>query len=264
VPISRGCQAAGVGAPFHRQIPMNPLVTTPPARHAVVGAPAALPAAPTWLPSSRQLRDFYGKTSAYPYYRLQVTDNIARLLPPVEAPVMLTVLDVGSGDGYLGAVLQTFRPHTRVTGVETHRRALTRPGFEPILYDGLHLPFDDASFDAAIVSNVLHHADDQEAVLREVCRVTRRRVIIKDHLARHFLDRWKLALLDQAGNRRFGADTRGTYLDRRQWEAMFSSLPGATVTWYEGLSFRTGILEMLFSDDLEVMFTIDLSPTRGA
>jgi SAM-dependent methyltransferase len=217
-------------------------------------AAGSLLSRPSWLPAPDALRDFYGKTSAYPYYRLQVTDYISRLLPTGS----LEIIDVGSGDGYLGAVLQTFRPGTRVVGVETQRRELTRPGFEPVLYDGRRLPFGDRTFDVAIVTNVLHHADDQLAVLAETCRVTRRRVIVKDHLARHALDRWKIAALDIAGNRRFGADTRGDYLDHSQWSAMFEQLPNAKVTWYEGLSFRTGLLELAFGNELEVMFTLDL------
>ena len=218
-----------------------------------------LPVRPEWLPAPSALRDFYGATSAYPYYRLQVTDYIARLLPaidPLAAP--LEVIDVGSGDGYLGAVLQSFRPGTRVTGVETHVRALTRPGFEPVVFDGRRLPFGDRTFDVAILSNVLHHADDQPALFAETCRVTRRRVIIKDHLARHALDRWKLAALDIAGNRRFGADTQGDYLDREQWASIFARVPSARVTWYQGLSFRTGPLELAFGNELEVLFAVDL------
>lgn len=219
----------------------------------------ALPARPPWLPTPETLREFYGATSAYPYYRLQVTDYIGRLLPQAdESGRPLEVIDVGSGDGYLGAVLQSFRPATRVTGVETHVRELTRPGFEPVVYDGRHLPFPDRSFDVAVLSNVLHHADDQQALFAETCRVTRRRVIIKDHLARHFLDRWKLALLDIAGNRRFGADTQGDYLDRAQWSAMFATVPSATVTWFEGLSFRRAPLALAFGNALEVVFAVDL------
>jgi hypothetical protein len=83
-------------------------------------------------------------------------------------------------------------------------------------------------------------------------------VIVKDHLARHALDRWKIAALDIAGNRRFGADTRGEYLGHSQWSAMFEQIPRAEATWYEGLSFRTGAFERLFGNSLEVMFTLDL------
>lgn len=224
-----------------------------------------LPSRPSWLPAADKLREFYGATSAYPYYRLQVTDYIGRLLPAVDPSSNdLEVIDIGSGDGYLGAVMQTFRPHTRVTGVETHVRAHTRPGFEPVVFDGRRLPFADRTFDVAILSNVLHHADDQRALFAESCRVTRRRVIIKDHLARHFLDRWKLAALDIAGNRRFGADTQGDYLNRTQWSAMFATVPTARVTWFEDLSFRTGALALAFGNELEVMFAVDIAPQSGA
>jgi SAM-dependent methyltransferase len=132
-----------------------------------------------------------------------------------------------------------------------------------VVFDGRHLPFADGNFDVAILSNVLHHADDQPALFAETCRVTRQRVIIKDHLARHRFDRWKLAALDIAGNRRFGADTQGDYLDRSQWSEMFALVPSARVTWYEGLSFRTGPLELAFGNELEVLFTVDLE-TRAA
>jgi len=168
------------------------------------------------------------------------------------------VIDVGSGDGYLGAVFQTFRPGTRVTGAETHVRELTRSGFEPVVYDGRHLPFGDRTFDVAILANVLHHADDQRALFAEACRVTRQRVIIKDHLKASTLDHWKLAVLDVLGNRRFGADTQGDYLDRAGWTALFATHPRARVSWHEGLSFRTGPLELAFGNELEVLFSVDL------
>lgn len=217
-----------------------------------------LPSRPAWLPDAATLREFYGRTTAYPYYRLQVTDYIGRLLPEQGSRDTLNVIDVGSGDGYLGAVFQTFRPGTRVVGVETQVRTLTRPGFEPVVFDGRRLPFPDRAFDVAILSNVLHHADDQAALFAETCRVTRRRVVIKDHLAASRLDHWKLAVLDILGNRRFGADTQGDYLDRAGWNALFAAVPGARVNWYEGLSFRTGPLAVAFGNELEVMFAVDL------
>jgi len=216
-----------------------------------------LPSRPAWLPDATALRDFYGRTTAYPYYRLQVTDYIGRLLPAATDDT-LKVIDVGSGDGYLGAVFQTFRPHTKVVGVETHVRELTRPGFEPVVFDGLHLPFPDRAFDVAILSNVLHHADDQAALFSETCRVTRQRVVIKDHLAASTLDHWKLAVLDILGNRRFGADTQGDYLDRAGWNALFAAVPRARANWYEGLSFRTGPLALAFGNELEILFAVDL------
>lgn len=212
---------------------------------------------PPWLPDRATLQEFYGKTTAYPYYRLQLTEYITRLLPESGA---CSVIDVGAGDGYLGAVMQTFRPDTMVVGVETYVRELKRSGFQLVQFDGRTLPFQNKTFDVALLSNVLHHTGDQLAVLREVCRVTRRRVIIKDHLCRNAFDRWRLAFLDVAGNWRFGASTTGDYLNREQWNAMFASTEHDSVTWLEDLSFRQGALERVFGNRLEVMFALDLSP----
>ena len=215
-----------------------------------------LPTRPAWLPAPDALGRFYGKTTAYPYYRLQLTEYISRLLP---ATGSCRVVDVGAGDGYLGAAMQTFRPDTAVVGVETQVREITHSGFHLVVFDGRRLPFPDGAFDLALLSNVLHHADDQPALLAEVCRVTRRRVIIKDHLCRSALDRWKLAALDVLGNWRFGADTRGDYLSPAEWALMFAALPGASVTWYDELSFRRGALARVFANDLEVIFALDLA-----
>ncbi len=40
-----------------------------------------------------------------------------------------------------------------------------------VIYDGKKLPFNDKSFDIAVVNEVLHHADDPESVLKEAKRV---------------------------------------------------------------------------------------------
>ena len=40
-----------------------------------------------------------------------------------------------------------------------------------VLYDGIRLPFEDKSFDVAVLNEVLHHTEDPEPVLREAKRV---------------------------------------------------------------------------------------------
>ena len=79
---------------------------------------------PAWLPSDERLRRFLGDSALYPFYRLKLTEYVSRLLP--QGPC--SILDVGAGDGSLGLVFQTFRPATRVVGIEVALRAATRPG----------------------------------------------------------------------------------------------------------------------------------------
>ena len=55
------------------------------------------------------------------------------------------------------------------------------------IYDGRTLPFEAAAFDALIIVDVLHHADDPALLLREAARVARRSILIKDHTSDRFL-----------------------------------------------------------------------------
>ena len=213
-----------------------------------------LPDRPDWLPDDERMRRFFGDSAFYPWYRLRLAEYVARLLPRDQP---CSVLDVGAGDGSLGLALATYRPRTRVVGIEVALRKATRQGVRMVRFDGQALPFRDRSFDVALVSNVLHHASDPEALMAEIWRVTGRRIVIKDHLSRGQLDDLKLAALDVLGNLRFGAQVRASYLSRDRWERLFRSLPQASVTRFEGLPFRRGLLERLFSNQLEVMFAVD-------
>jgi SAM-dependent methyltransferase len=207
------------------------------------------------MPDEAELRRFLGSSALYPYYRLRLFEYIARLLPP-SGPCL--VLDIGAGDGSLGAAVERFRPGTRVLGLEVAIRCATRPGFRIARFDGRHVPLEDRSVDVSILSNVLHHAADPRTLLREVWRVTRSRVIVKDHLSRGKLDDWRLAALDVLGNLRFGAQVDATYLGWREWDDLFGALPGVRVQRYPDLSFRRGLLERIFSNELELMFALDV------
>jgi len=50
------------------------------------------------------------------------------------------------------------------------------------IYDGSHIPFADKSFDATLVSFVLHHCNDIPSVLEEIVRVTKHKVIILEEI----------------------------------------------------------------------------------
>jgi len=90
------------------------------------------------------------------------------------------ILDIGCGDG--GLVRFMTREGARVTGMETSEgqlaraRAATPAGDEDyILGVGQDLPFEDASFDAVIFFNSLHHVpvDDQPKAIAEAMRLLR-------------------------------------------------------------------------------------------
>lgn len=56
-------------------------------------------------------------------------------------------------------------------------------------YDGKRLPYRDKEFDTTLLVFVLHHALNQEEVLREAVRVTRRRLVIVEDTPRNLAER---------------------------------------------------------------------------
>jgi SAM-dependent methyltransferase len=124
------------------------------------------------------------------------------------------VLDVGAGDGTLALLLRERRPGLEVTGIDVLvREGATVPVQQ---FDGRSIPFEASSFDAAILVDVLHHAEDPELLLREAARVAPV-VVVKDHLADRVLAGPTLRFMDRVGNARHGVDLRYEYWRRQQW-----------------------------------------------
>lgn len=96
------------------------------------------------------------------------------------------VLDVGCGLGY-GLNILSIRAGA-VEGVDVDQRAIDHchralMGRNPKLrglqtYDGKRLPYADDAFDVVTTIDVIEHVPDYDAFLRELCRVTRRNVVV--------------------------------------------------------------------------------------
>jgi SAM-dependent methyltransferase len=89
-----------------------------------------------------------------------------------------SLLDVGCGDGAVLAELAAQRPRWTLAAVEIAEAAarIARerlPAIDVRVYDGARLPWPESSFDVGLLSHVLEHVDDPQAVLGEVSRVCR-------------------------------------------------------------------------------------------
>jgi SAM-dependent methyltransferase len=89
-----------------------------------------------------------------------------------------STLEVGCGDGALLCELRRRGFGGRLAGVEITQAAVeiarSRPEIESVeLYDGLQLDAADGSYELGVVSHVLEHVPDPEALLRELARTCR-------------------------------------------------------------------------------------------
>ena len=89
-----------------------------------------------------------------------------------------SVLDVGAGNGTVTWHLAARAGST--VGLDFSRNLLSRtpPGMTMVQGDAGLLPFRDDQFDVVVESNFLHHVSDPIAVLREMARVCRGRLLL--------------------------------------------------------------------------------------
>jgi ubiquinone/menaquinone biosynthesis C-methylase UbiE len=83
------------------------------------------------------------------------------------------ILDVGCWNGDLARRLSLDMVGIDVVAPPT-------PAIPVTLFDGRHIPFGHRQFDTALCCFVLHHAEDQDALLAKMKRVSGRIVVVED------------------------------------------------------------------------------------
>lgn len=150
------------------------------------------------------------------------TQHTVDLVAP-HVPSGSTVLDVGCGEGYVGAALVSGGASVTMVDIVDVRR-VEAGVFH--WFDGTSLPFADRTFDLVMLNFVLHHVPDEAkiALLREAARVSREKIFIMEDTPRNALDRW---MNDQHGRRyrtRIGSQAPYGFLTRTEWEWLFRGL----------------------------------------
>ncbi len=155
-------------------------------------------------------------------------NSLTRSLLPL-LPEAASVLDVGCGDGWLSRRLSEQLPLSHFCGIDVLVRADTHI---PVSYfDGLHIPYPDDHFDTVLMVDVLHHADDPAALLREAKRVARSGIVLKDHTRDGLAAQTTLRIMDWVGNAHHGVALPYNYLSKAEWLELCDSLELTVEQW---------------------------------
>ena len=165
-----------------------------------------------------------------------------------------TVLDVGCGDGLIDRIICEQRPGLSITGVDVLVRPHTHIPVQQ--FDGIRLPFADKSFDVVLFTDVLHHTEDPEILLREARRVARVALVLKDHTKEGPLAYLTLRFMDWVGNARHGVALPYNYWTHSQWMDALRSLGLTVESWKAALGLYPRPASWLFDRRLHFVARI--------
>lgn len=132
------------------------------------------------------------------------------------------ILDIGSGNGRLVSQILGLRPDLEIHGIDVNCNPDSAIPIE--IYDGKTLPFDTDSWDICMASDVLHHCDDPIAVLREMSRVAKVAIVLKDHVADTRFSRYLLCIMDWVGNVGYGTKVPFNFFSSSEWGEAYAEL----------------------------------------
>ena len=168
------------------------------------------------------------------------------------------VLDVGCGDGTIASLIGATVPGLSLRGIDVLVRPATKIPVEP--FDGKHLALPDASVDAVMFIDVLHHTADPMVLLREANRVARRLILIKDHTMDGPLAYSALRFMDWVGNAQHGVALPYNYWTERRWREAFATLGMAITHWDSRLGLYPFPASLVFERGLH--FIAALAPNH--
>jgi len=127
-----------------------------------------------------------------------------------------SILDIGSGNCAFSKILLD-RGYSLTALDITNKSAF--PDFQPVIYDGTRLPFEDNAFDLVQLITVLHHVRDPEALVVEAKRVGQR-VLIQEETYKSALQKYLTWIADSINNWEFKGHPHTNKTDD-EWEALF-------------------------------------------
>lgn len=166
----------------------------------------------------------------------EVSDRLAVFTIAAQVDPGSWVLDIGCGDGHRLTKLRAVR-EIEAVGIDLAPPAGDE-GVKLSAYDGWTVPFEDKTFDHALIGYVLHHLtrDHAQHIVEEAVRVARKSVIVLEdsmpefdlfYRLRNKFHRMESDLDYEAQSYRFKSPkSEDMFLTHAQWVSFFEGVPG--------------------------------------
>lgn len=192
--------------------------------------------------------------SKVPYYQATMLNSLL----DVWCGPHTSLLDIGGGTGVIAQAVQELFPVKRVEAIDMVDRFCPTLSISVRRFDGRALPYADASFEAAMLNNVIHHVPNEArtALLRDIRRVVVGPLYVKDHEKQGVADHMRLTTLDAIGNIPFGGMVRANYLRRVDWDVLAAGT-GYRIAARASGHYRQGLFAALFPNRLETTMRLE-------
>jgi ubiquinone/menaquinone biosynthesis C-methylase UbiE len=138
------------------------------------------------------------------------------------------VLSVGCGSGDIENIIKS-NGSKEIVGLEISKSE--NPKIPIQLYNGEEFPFENNSFDTVLFVYCLHHTKSLQEIRRlmeEAARVSKKEILILDHVYSNILERFGLILFDYCWNKIFYLKLKMpitfNYLKEGEWHKLFDDL----------------------------------------
>lgn len=86
------------------------------------------------------------------------------------------ILKIGNGFGHLSELIRPITEKLVVLDIQTYPKTINKDAVQ--IYEGVHIPYQDKSFDTTIIVFTLHHIFNSRSYFQEILRVTDKRIIL--------------------------------------------------------------------------------------
>jgi len=164
--------------------------------------------------------------------------NLAKIVVNL-CPDNAFILDYGCDDGSTAKRIMELNPTLKIVGVDIQNN---RAAQIPVkIFDGTKIPYPANTFDMVISLDVLHHTQNIPAQIKELKRVSKKYILIKDHVTYGIFSKALVSFFNYISNVPYGIQCAFNYPLEKEWYTFFKDQKLQVIKKPKKLQFGFGV-----------------------